>query len=412
MAGALVNMKLLFAADYFPLRESGVFRIHDFIRFFKSFGVNVWIVSRMTVGDISKVNAGENTSHAKIHRALSLDLRLGHVVLDVFQITSTFLLCSIVSLLNDIDLIIISVPPGVPAIGAFFSAKILRRKVMFDVRDKWEDHSIYFSKYRLIRWNHVILKKLFDVFYRKAEMVVSVTPSLVKYLKMRGCPEVGFIPNGADVGLFHPRASHEKSAIRSELGLDEGDIVLVYAGSLGGYYRTDIVIRAMDHLQKTNYIFRAKFLIMGKGEPSEIREMLKLIRNLALEKSVIFLGEQRRENVARILACCDLGVVPYDDNALWASAYSTKFFEYCSSGLPVVVTVTKDSDLAMLVRKHEVGYVVDPLDVIQFATVVKEFCSLSEKEKKEMGSRARSLVVGFFDRRAIAKKLIEHLQRI
>jgi len=317
-----------------------------------------------------------------------------------------------VILREKVDFVIISVPPGVHGIGGFLAGKVSRRKLVFDVRDKWEDHSMHFSKYMLGRFTHIILKKLFNVLYRKANLVISVTPSLVTYMKMRGCSKVAFIPNGADSRLFRPGTKNEKLAVRTELSLHDGDIALVYAGSIGGYYRTDIVIRAVHYLMKTNGIFNVKFVVMGKGEPLKIRETLKLIEDLRLNNNVIFLGEQEREGVARILSCCDLGVVPYDDSALWGSAYSTKFFEYCSAGLPVIVTVAKDSDLATLVGKRKVGYVVDPLNIIQFASAVKEFCSLSEKEKKRMGERARDLIVGFFDRRKIAEELVETLHGV
>lgn len=404
-------MKLLFVADYFPLSGAHVLRVYDFVRFLKSSDVNVSIVSRMEMPKVFKVKGGENIDNIRVYRALSLDLRLGEAVLDVFQAISTFLLCFIAMLLNDTDIVIISVPPGVPGIGGFFAAKILRRRVVFDVRDKWEEHSSY-SEYWLVRRTAVFYKKVFDLLYKRVNLVISVTPSLVTYLKMRGSPNVILIPNGADVSLFHPRDSNEKSAIRSELGFNDTDLAIVYAGSIGAYYRPDTIIRAIYYLTNDTYLRGVKFIIMGKGVSSKILEMLELVDVLGLQRNVAFLGEKKREDVARILSCCDVGVVPYDDSSLWDSAYSTKFFEYCSSGLPVVVTVTKNSDLAALVRKHKVGYIVDPLNAVQFASAVKEFCSLSEEEKKEMRDRARNLIVNSFDRRKTAKKLLETLQRL
>jgi len=284
--------------------------------------------------------------------------------------------------------------------------------LIFDVRDKWEEHSIYFSKYRLVKCTHRILKEVYDAFYREADLVVTVTPSLVKYLKARGIVDVTLIPNGADVELFYPRKDSEKLAIRSELGLQDGAIILVYAGAIGDYYRLDVVIQALYNLVISNNASKVKFIVMGNGEPAEINRLLRLIRNLGVQSTVCFLGEQKRNDVARILSCCDLGVVPYDDNPLWDSAYSTKFFEYCAAGLPVIATVTKNSDLAALIREYNVGYVVDPLEVVQLASAVRDFCKLSEEKRKEMGGEARRLVEDLFDRRKISKKLVENLQKV
>jgi glycosyltransferase involved in cell wall biosynthesis len=149
---------------------------------------------------------------------------------------------------------------------------------------------------------------------------------------------------------------------------------------------------------------------MGKGEPLRIVDLLKLIKELGLENKVMYLGERTKEDVARIVPCCDLGVVPYDDDALWRAAYSTKFFEYCAAGLPVIATVTKDSDLSMLINEHKIGYVTDPLNIEQFAQALRAFYNLDEDEKDKMGARARKLVTESFDRAKIAKRLMEILE--
>ena len=404
-------MRLLFAANYFPRHDSSVFRVHDFARFLVPMGNSVSVVTRIGIRDVFEVKAGEEMSNIRVYRALSMDLRLGEVVLDVFQIVSAFLLSLAVALREKVDFIIISVPPGVFGIGAFLAGRMLRKKVVFDVRDKWEDHSIIFSRYRPVRWNHVILKKLFDVFYRKANMVITVTQSLVEYLKARGVSRVAFIPNGTDVKLFHPRKHHEKLAIRNELGLPKEDTVLVYAGGIG-YYRPDIVIQALYSLVKNNEAIRLKFIVMGRGAPHKIDEMLKLIRNLGLQNSVIFLGEQKREVVARILSCCDVGIVPYDDKPLWVYAHPVKFFDYCASGLPVIATAFQSSELASLIRRYKLGYVAEPLDAIELASAIKKFHSLSEKERRDMSERARNLTVNTFNRVKTAEKLMETLQGV
>jgi len=403
-------VKLLFAAEYYPLTGSGVFRVHDFVRFMKSFGVKVSIVSRMGLKELTRTKIVEENSGTRVYRAPTLDLTLAYGVLDAFQMASTFLVCSLAILLDGIDTVIISVPPGVPGIGAFFAAKALRRKIVFDVRDKWEDYVISNSKYLVARFTHVVLRKLYDALYRKADLCISVTPSLVEYVKKRGSRRAEFVPNGADADLFHPIRTQEKLAVRSELGLHEGNVALVYAGAIGGYYRIDVVIKAIQYLIKTESESIIRFLVMGKGEPLRIMGMLKLTKELGLEDKVTYLGERKKEDVARIVSSCDLGVVPYDDNALWQAAYSTKFFEYCAAGLPVIATVTKGSDLGMLINRHKIGYVTDPLNIEQFAQALRSFHNLDEDERAKMGTRARKLVTESFDRAKTAKRLMEILQ--
>jgi len=407
-------MKLLFVAHYFPLRSSSVFRVYDFARFLISLGNNVSVISRISLHDILRIKSIEDIDSVRVYRALCLDFRLSEVILDIFQIVSTFMTSFVAIVVGGFDIVIISVPPGVPGIGAFLAGKISRKKIVFDVRDKWEDHSINLSRYRLARYTHLVLKKLFDVFYSKADLVIGVTSSLVEYLKARGVSKVALVPNGADVRLFYPREPHENNALRFELGLHKEDIVLVYAGGMGigGYYRPDIVIQALGNLGN-DLASKLKFLVIGGSEePLAIERMLELTRNLGLQKNVIFLGEQKRESVARILSCCDIGVVPYDDNALWDYAQPAKFFDYCASGLPIIATVRERSELGSLIARFSVGYRAEPLDASSFASAVRRLCDLSQKERKDMGERARSLVVNSFDRFKTAERLMETLKQV
>ena len=398
-------------ANYFPLHDSSVFRVHDFARFLVPMGNRVSVVTRTGVRDMLQVKAGEEIGHIRVYRALSLDFRLGEVMLDAFEIVSVFLLSLTVAVREKAEIIVISVPPGVLGIGAFFAGKLLGKKVVVDVRDKWEDHSIIFSKYKLVRWNHLILKKLYDVFLRRADKVVAVTQSLVEYLKDRGASRVVLVPNGTDVNLFRLRNDHEISATRSQLGLSDDDTVLVYAGGIG-YYRPDVVIQALHNVARNDTTCKLKFVVMGRGEPQRIDEMLKLIEDLRLQNDVVFLGQRKREYVAEILPCCDVGMVPYDDKPLWAYAHPAKFFDYCASGLPVIATTSEDSELASLIKKHNIGYIAEPLNSIELASAIRQFCNLSEKKRRDMSERARSLAVNTFNRVKTAKKLMETLQGI
>ena len=72
----------------------------------------------------------------------------------------------------------------------------------------------------------------------------------------------------------------------------------------------------------------------------------------------------------------------------------------------------RGSELASLIGKYKVGYIVKPLNSIELASTIRKFCNLSEKERRDMSERARSLVVNKFDRAKIAKKLMETLQEV
>ena len=170
---------------------------------------------------------------------------------------------------------------------------------------------------------------------------------------------------------------------------------------------------------------RTVFIENGLMRQSEPEQIVAIFEELGVPIEVVDAREQffaalkgvtdpekKREAVSRILSCCNAGIVPYDDNPLWVYAHPMKFFDYCASGLPVIATAFQDSELASLIRKYKVGYVVEPLNSIELASAIRKFCSLSEKERRDMGERAVSLVVSDFSKLEITKKLMDTLQGV
>jgi glycosyltransferase involved in cell wall biosynthesis len=405
-------MKLLIVAHYFPLQGPIVFKVRDLLQFLPPLGIDISVISRVNMLDIFHVKAGENVGNARIYRSLTLDIRLAEAVIDVFQIISTFLLSVVVIAHEKVDVVLVSIPPGVPGIGGFLAGKILGKKVMVDVRDRWEEYAIYDSQFWLVRLTNRVLKKIFDILLRKADLVDGVTISLVKYLKARGASKVVYLPNGADVTVFHPVKDEQRQRMRSRLGLRNKDLVLVYAGGIGAYYRPDFVIRCLHQMLSEDATLGIKFFIVGGGEQPKVQDLQTLVKELHLEDRVTLMGEQKWTDVARLLPLCDVGVVPYDDNPLWTYPQPTKFFEYCASGLPVIATVTEDSDLAMLIRQYDIGYAVRPLNLSEFISAVRRLYKLDENERKEIGARARNLVEDSFDKTKIAERLAEALKEL
>lgn len=405
-------MKLLIVAHYFPLQGPIVFKVRDLLQFLPPLGIDISVISRVNMLDIFRVKAGENVGNARIYRSLTLDIRLAEAVIDVFQIISTFLLSVVVIAHEKVDVVLVSIPPGVPGIGGFLAGKILGKKVMVDVRDRWEEYAIYDSQFWLVRLTNRVLKKIFDILLRKADLVDGVTISLVKYLKARGASKVVYLPNGADVTVFHPVKDEQRQRMRSRLGLRNKDLVLVYAGGIGAYYRPDFVIRCLHQMLSEDATLGIKFFIVGGGEQPKVQDLQTLVKELHLEDRVTLMGEQKWTDVARLLPLCDVGVVPYDDNPLWTYPQPTKFFEYCASGLPVIATVAEDSDLAMLIRQYDIGYAVRPLNLSEFISAVRRLYKLDENERKEIGARARNLVEDSFDKTKIAERLAEALKEL
>jgi len=322
-----------------------------------------------------------------------------------FNVLSSMILAPIIFLALRPRIVIISLPNGEPSVGAYFASKFAHAKVIFDVRDEWEDYVIGKASSKVFKGAYRLLKTLMTSLYNRSDLVIAVTQSIACSLKLRGIREVKIVPNGADVNIFRP---YEKDAVRRRLGLKNDEFIIVYEGGIGGYYRLDVVVRALARLDNVARN-KIRLLIIGSGD---VPNLLRLAERLGLKDNVIYLGvENDKVAIARIISAGDVGIVPYDANPLWKNSVSAKFYEYCACGIPVIATVYDDSLLARLIKEYGVGLTTPPLDDGKLSEAILQLYR-NVQFMEVMGRRARMLVEDKFDRNKIADeffKLIEGL---
>lgn len=118
---------------------------------------------------------------------------------------------------------------------------------------------------------------------------------------------------------------------------NDGKFVMLYPGSLNWHQGIDLAIRAFSLIAQ-EYPF-AEFQIYGDG--SEKKALMSLAQDLNLENRVLFKGIVPLEDIAKIMANSDLGVVPKRAVSFGNEAFSTKIFEFMVMGVPVLASSTK-----------------------------------------------------------------------
>lgn len=321
----------------------------------------------------------------------------------------SFFITTLINILrNEMDMAIISVPPGIHAFGASLACCMLRKKIVFDYRDQWEDYLINKTANEFKKAAYKILKVIMTFFYSRAALIATVTPPLVEHLSKRGVKNVHLIPNGADTGLFKP--VHEKTSLRAKYGFKGDEFILVYSGYIGGYYRLDICIKAFAKIVGINHSKKMKLLLIGEGE--DLEKILKLSKMLKIEENIKYMGvKYDKREIAELIALADVGIIPYDKNPLWKNSLPAKFFEYASCGVPVIASVQRQSILAEIIDKEGIGVHVEPEDIEELANVIKFLCSSDEHFLKEASRKARELIEREFDREKISHKFLEMIEK-
>src|SRR5580704_5056441 len=115
----------------------------------------------------------------------------------------------------------------------------------------------------------------------------------------------------------------------------------------------------------------ARFVLAGDGEQRPRFE--EQVRKLALEQNFLFLG--RRTDIPKILACCDIAVLPSR-----AEGLPNAVLEYMAAGLPTVVSrVGGNSEL---VEDEVTGLLVPSEDAVALSTALLRYLRNPEEMSK------------------------------
>jgi len=388
-----------------PRPDAAWTRIGFFARYLKKRGYNVSILGAFSpeVLNLPSIKKWKDLRLFNLNPMFltkNIPLRALNIFLSLFTLPMLFILLRP-------RLVIISVPPGELSLGAYFASRFIKAKVLFDIRDEWEDYIVNYMNKRNKRYAKLamFLKSLMTRIYVKSDFVITVTEPMAKSLRRRGVRRVKLIPNGADIRIFKP---YDKTVVRRRLGIAVSDFIMIFSGAVGEYYRLDLIVKALAMLKK-DIQKKIKLLIVGRKTP-ELLKMMAMAKLFGLNDNIIYLGVKHdKEKLAEILSAADLGLVPYDDNILWKNSIPAKFYEYCACKVPILATAREDSVLAKLIVEHKIGLTVPPLAIEKLAEAIYQI--YNDRNFRETASkRARALIEKKFDRNKIAEEFLNFLR--
>ena len=231
---------------------------------------------------------------------------------------------------NRYDVIHIHNMPDFLVFAAWYP-KMTGAKLILDIHDIVPELFVNKFKTRLTSAYYLLLKSIERMSAKFVDHVIVSNHLWYETLTARSVDSrnCSVLVNYVDPGLF----------ARRQRTRNDGKFIVLFPGSFQWHQGLDIAIRAFARLKAK--VPNAEFHLYG-GANSQIEADLKeLVRQLALEGSVKFLGGVSLDRMADVIANADLGVVPKRADSFGNEAYSTKIMEFMSQGLPVVVSRTK-----------------------------------------------------------------------
>jgi glycosyltransferase involved in cell wall biosynthesis len=236
--------------------------------------------------------------------------------------------------------------------------------------------------------------------YRDASAVVCVTESFVRTLKSRGIrrSKLFFVPNGIEPAFWE---SSSRADGRTQLHLDDDDVLASYVGTIGMAHGLSTVLAAAAQLQ--TIAPRVKLLIVGDG--AELAALRAAAARDGLS-NVRFTGLVSRDRVPGILAATDLALVTLKPSDVFKTVLPSKMFEAMAAKCAVVLGV--DGEARATLERADAGVFVKPGDAGALSRAIADLAADPDRRAR-MGIAGSQFVAREFSRRAWAARYVDVL---
>ena len=306
------------------------------------------------------------------------------------------------------DVVIGTSPQLLVALSGWWLARWKRVPFVFEVRDLWPESLAAVGVGGEGTALHGVLGAIAGFLYRRAHLVVVVTPAFKDHLIRHWsvpADKISIIENGVEADLFRPApaATIRKELSRNEVHTD-GRFVVCYIGTMGMAHGLETLIAAAEELQTT--LPSCLFLLIGEGaEKARIME-LAAARGLA---NIKFLDQQARQSIPALVSAADACLVMLKKTDLFKTVIPTKLLEYMACERPVIVAV--DGQARQVVEEARAGLFVPPEDSHALAETV---CALARnpEQRRHMGFNGRQYILGRLSRVQTAQDYIAVLKEL
>ena len=280
---------------------------------------------------------------------------------------------------GDID--IVHARGHVPAVPALLLKLLLRRKLIFDLRGTMADEYVDAGVWRRESLPYRVTKWVERTALKRADAVVMLT-SRIREQFVASLPEtarrrIDVIPCCVDTTLHAPL---EKQEARGRLGLGRARI-MVYVGSLGGWYLTDEMVRLFCVARGIDP--ELHFLILTQT-PSGARAALS---RSGVDAGTFTVATVRPREVSACLQAADFAISLIKPAPSKVSSSPTKVGEYLASGLPILAN-RGIGDVDAMIERHHVGVLIEDFSDRSYAKAVTSILALIERDS-DVGTRCR-----------------------
>lgn len=284
---------------------------------------------------------------------------------------------------GDIDIVHSRV--HIPQSMAYVARKLSRKKpkLLFDIRGFLPEEYTDAGRWPENGWLYRSVKRIEKWLLNDADGFVVLTEK-ARDILFPGSRETGndvqgrpvqVIPCCVDLDKFTPEQTDAIATTREEIGAT-GKFVVAYVGSFGGWYMTD---EMMDLFRVAREQRSDAFaLVLTQRQPELIED---LIRKAGYQSGEFFVKSVSPNEIKRYLSTANVAISFIKACYSKLSSSPTKIAEYLACGVPVI-TNPGVGDVAEMIEKYRVGYVISDFSTSEFAKALEHATSAEDVDER------------------------------
>jgi len=239
---------------------------------------------------------------------------------------------------------------------------------------------------------------------RKCDQVLALGECMARVLKSKGVADdrLAITPPWADGRRLYPLEQAD-NRFRREIGLDRGQVAVMYSGNMGLGHRFETILAAAGALARND---RIHFVFIGDGAK---RPQIDAFRQAHDLKKVILLPYQPRERLRETLAAGDIHLISLDAK-VQGLIVPSKLAGILAVGRPVVFLGDTANSLAGAILGEACGHVVPEGEVGTLVNLIQGLAQGPE-QRRRLGESGRRLFMRKYDRAAVVPHIIAKIEQ-
>ncbi|GIU81126.1 MAG: glycosyltransferase WbuB [Acidobacteria bacterium] len=293
--------------------------------------------------------------------------------------------------------LVVTTPPILPFLVAV-SSLIRRAPYFLLIHDNYPEVLVAVGKLKEDSFFVKLLNFFNRWLYKNASKIIVVGRDMLELIKVKA---EGFdvslecIPNWAELEQVEP-CPRDENQLLQELGIKD-KFVFLYAGNMGYPNDLESIVYCVKELNNDE---RFHFIFLGSGVKRKwLEEETRGLRNVTL------LPSRPRNEQKIFLNACDVGIVSLVKGMRGVSVPS-RTYNLLAAGKPILALVEEDSEVAMILKEEEAGWVVEPRNPQKLLERIFEIYE-NKNLLHEMGVRAREAALEKYSPEKAIKSYIE-----